>query len=1032
MSNYTFLPWVRKGLANYISSSTSPSAPSSVPRPVVPVKINFEAQNSNEPNPVTPKPEVTAEILGPGDVLGINASAIINTRPKAEVQNFEPYLLAAIEFYEEDFPWRYTPFNPAKNTTERLTPWLCLLVLEASEFTESLNESNARVVRVKTSALPNPNDIWAWAHVQVNKNIAGTSGTGTSNNTESFLKGELKSNGDIAFSRIFSPRKMKEYTQYHAFLVPSFEAGRYAGLKVPIPSTVDLADLAWPDPANPPSNSPTEIDFPVYYNWSFKTGKNEDFEFLARQLKPTALPPTDADITVDVSHLGYELTVESSETVIKLPTAIELPGTNYVFKNQTRLSADPLNVVLNRSFSYVLNNFINSKPIVVPPAYGRYHANLTEFPPITQSSDPKWIHQTNLDLRYRAIASVGTKIVQQRQDEYSQRAWEQLKDVLEANRNLKYMQAALQATTSLRDQHLPVYTTNGSTSGSTNLRMASSDSDRSASATSAGVETLDDYGVQLAYPVLSRIKAADGKTLFQKFREAKFPLAALSPTFRRINRPFGKFQVNQAGLPNRTSPNAPGDPNFPTPNTLLESNTGLAQRDSLLSLLNDGTLWPVPPKSSPLHVMAFNQGALQNLINDLERPERVPTPEGYPEVLAQALGEINPNIYKPVNKDDELQPVDLQDVKSLIIEATNPEPVFLARANKAIRFIPHYPEGDVPQGKLDTGPIPIKDDGGAAFRTSGGMQAKASLSRSLQRIAPVMAYPVFKDAMYKILQSYNEDLFLPGVKDLPKNIITLMQVNDRFIEAFMLGLNHEMASELLWREYPTDQRGSYFRQFWDKKDLLTPNGLTEEDLKDIKPIDKWDPTSKLGTNHKPVAGSITPPSTEPDLILLIKGDLLTKYPSIAIYAQKAKKNSTNELVPDQTGEMRFPTQRADLGDGLTMLRFSLSAAAAKSNPSTSNLGWFFLLVERPGEPAFGLDIASSLNLDKWDNLSWSHNTGPLSENYLNPNLQLINQPTPPAPPTDSVPVVENGAHLAYAVFQKPAMVAIHADQMIPH
>ena len=35
----------------------------------------------------------------------------------------------------------------------------------------------------------------------------------------------------------------------------------------------------------------------------------------------------------------------------------------------------------------------------------------------------------------------------------------------------------------------------------------------------------------------------------------------------------------------------------------------------------------------------------------------------------------------------------------------------------------------------------------------------------------------------------------------------------------MVGLNHEFARELLWREYPTDQRGSYFRQFWDVSEL---------------------------------------------------------------------------------------------------------------------------------------------------------------------------------------------------------------------
>ena len=31
----------------------------------------------------------------------------------------------------------------------------------------------------------------------------------------------------------------------------------------------------------------------------------------------------------------------------------------------------------------------------------------------------------------------------------------------------------------------------------------------------------------------------------------------------------------------------------------------------------------------------------------------------------------------------------------------------------------------------------------------------------------------------------------------------------------MVGSNHEMGRELLWRGYPTDQRGTYFAQFWD-------------------------------------------------------------------------------------------------------------------------------------------------------------------------------------------------------------------------
>ena len=75
----------------------------------------------------------------------------------------------------------------------------------------------------------------------------------------------------------------------------------------------------------------------------------------------------------------------------------------------------------------------------------------------------------------------------------------------------------------------------------------------------------------------------------------------------------------------------------------------------------------------------------------------------------------------------------------------------------------------------------------------------------------------------------------------------------------MVGLNHEMARELLWREYPTDQRGSYFRQFWDasaavNKEIMDHSPVTDEQMKkiideiiekyrDIPEVHRWkDPT----------------------------------------------------------------------------------------------------------------------------------------------------------------------------------------------
>ena len=70
--------------------------------------------------------------------------------------------------------------------------------------------------------------------------------------------------------------------------------------------------------------------------------------------------------------------------------------------------------------------------------------------------------------------------------------------------------------------------------------------------------------------------------------------------------------------------------------------------------------------------------------------------------------------------------------------------------------------------------------------------------------------------MYEPLEgASSSELFLPNIQLIATNSITLLETNQKFIEAYMVGLNHEFARELLWREYPTDQRGSYFRQFWD-------------------------------------------------------------------------------------------------------------------------------------------------------------------------------------------------------------------------
>ena len=70
----------------------------------------------------------------------------------------------------------------------------------------------------------------------------------------------------------------------------------------------------------------------------------------------------------------------------------------------------------------------------------------------------------------------------------------------------------------------------------------------------------------------------------------------------------------------------------------------------------------------------------------------------------------------------------------------------------------------------------------------------------------------------------------------------------------MVGLNDEMGRELLWRQFPTDQRGSYFRQFWDVGDAIESRCLeaaaqVEEELLDITKLHTWDRETRARRSH---------------------------------------------------------------------------------------------------------------------------------------------------------------------------------------
>ena len=137
-------------------------------------------------------------------------------------------------------------------------------------------------------------------------------------------------------------------------------------------------------------------------------------------------------------------------------------------------------------------------------------------------------------------------------------------------------------------------------------------------------------------------------------------------------------------------------------------------------------------------------------------------------------------------------------------------------------------------------------------------------------IEPIMAAPKFPQPMYESLRDLSQQLLLPGLETVEPNSVLGLETNSRFVEAYMVGLNFEMGRELLWRGYPTDQRGTYFDRFWDSRS--SGGGA------DVIPIHGW--------QDRPLGDPQTAPAGD-RFVMLIRSALLRRYPTAVIYAAKA-------------------------------------------------------------------------------------------------------------------------------------------------
>ncbi|MFD8075045.1 hypothetical protein ACFV3E_20650 [Streptomyces sp. NPDC059718] len=469
--------------------------------------------------------------------------------------------------------------------------------------------------------------------------------------------------------------------------------------------------------------------------------------------------------------------------------------------------------------------------------------------------------------------------------------------------------------------------------------------------------------VQLAGPMLTRlIEPASGTTVSHRIAGSRVPHRMMSGAFRRVLRPRGP----------------------------LARRSGRGAAD-LLATVDSGTP-VVPPRRKPDGIVTIDDESPDGVpawctITPQSVSERTstrvrPTTEKQWRDLVAALADAQRNKPPCRPAPPHGGPIPLVEAKTAVLVATDPATTVPARITARIAGPPGWSPVDP--------------------------------------LAPILATPRIDTPLSRDLIALSSNLLLPGVSALPPEAVTAVPANPRFIEALMVGANHEMMRELIWRGYPTDQRGTCLHRFWDR------NGSVSGAADDIPAIDEnW--AGELGSH---LLGALD------QVVLVVRGEVLRRYPHTAVYAVRAEWVQGRRrpvavppglLVSDPAHPEWYPRFGGTIPPDVSFFGFDLpDDVRGDADPAAGRPGWFFVLQQPSAQTRFGLDATRSENVPgqgpadlSWPAVATSASghvdlSGPLSQLTL-PGWGL--QAT--------------SADLAQWCEQKPYRVCIHASDLLP-
>lgn len=1079
LANYSFLPWVRMGLGNEIIEVDSlgaalPGNPV-LERPEISVSATLKGTQGDQSKESTITK--TVKVQGPGDVLGVNPQSIIRVHPKNGVANFETNNLCYIEFYEEDLPWRFTPARP---NGEKLRPWLALIVLRENEFEKSKGGTPTPYITITNEALSkvfcNTEDTYALAHVQVLEEIENNSP-----NLNSYLADLIAKDPDSALSRLLCARKL-EYTdpspgldydpnRYHAFLIPAFETGRRAGLNLDT-HEVPAQQSSWSNHAITEGTNPN--DYPYYFTWNFKVDQGGDFESLAQLLEARELPENIGKREMLLDDMGYGIMPVGDDALGFVEGAMRHPNyqtaawpmTNLALKQQL---LEVLNLSFNLQSTTVSDNSAffftpnrEEDPIITPPIYGKWHKGIDKL----TNNGTDWVHKLNLHPSNRVAAGLGVQVVQKHQEKFMELAWEQIGEINEANQKIRENELAKRASKALfskkiqKFDHLNLILATGKSfemikfqANATIKKVLKTSTVPTSIRSGTFLKVANNFTpTALMNGGVDGAKAVLNQELFVKMNKAEGEIGKISAAPPKGEPLMSISSTKTFELINQVVTNPPKSFMERFTTVVIAVGPMVNNTDLFLPALQAEFTKTAEYERAVAIVNSFKKAGSRKVIQANKAWEFLVENDVFEGRISDDFDEGIYGTVKAVNSDFQFEKQILFKKKSASTNSTLIQFQQVEMLKSRIEYSNSFSTvfninaaTDPAAFKVLTRPIkPVLEATFVATLRS-KLDPKVNFKRKLgaffkgavpENHKPIMAYPRFPFPVYHYLKEISPDYIIPNVSEIEPNTITLMEPNWKFVESFLVGMNHEFSRELLWREFPTDMRGSYFRHFWDYENNPNVGSVAElselienqDKCADIEKIHLWN--SSLGNNQaKKGIG----------LVLLIKGDLLRKYPNTLVYAQKAVYQNDNSALPrklsdyDDLQNVKWPVLSGTLEPDVYFFGFELTPEEANGN-RTGDPGWFFVLRERPAQISFGLDDAAETlpSLNSWDDLAWQHITNDINQYppYLQVKGKLQVNGNSIGLGSPKVKWNASSSDMAFILYQSPILFARHASTML--